>query len=140
MRFVDTNVLLYAVLPDPEEREKQRIAEQVLKRDDLGLSTQVLQEFFHQAARPNRPFPLSAQEASAFLARLTARFPVQPVTLELFEEAVEICQRYQLSYWDAAILAAARRMNCDAVYSEDLSDQQDCAGLRVINPFSSVSS
>ena len=33
------------------------------------------------------------------------------------------------------ILAAARSLGCDAVYSEDLSSEQDYDGLRVINPF-----
>ena len=28
-----------------------------------------------------------------------------------------------------------RALGCDAVYSEDLSSEQDYAGLRVINPF-----
>ena len=135
MRLVDTNVLLYAALPLPEEAEKHRIAVQLLRADDLALSTQVLQEFYHQSTRPTRPYPLSADEAVRFLTPLIAELPVQPVTLELFQLALDICQRFQLSYWDAAILAAARAMGCDAVYSEDLSDQQDYAGLRVINPF-----
>jgi len=135
MRFVDTNVLLYAALRDPQEADKQQIADDLLKRDDLALSTQVLQEVYHQTTRPHRAVHLSAVEAIDFLAPLIARCPVQPITLELFREAVDICQRFQISYWDAAILAAARRMACDAVYSEDLSDQQDYAGLRVINPF-----
>lgn len=140
MQFVDTNVLLYAALLDPQEADKQGIAEQLLERDDLALSAQVLQEFYHQSTRPHRPYPLSAQEALAFLTPLTHRFLVLPVTVELFQQAVDICRRFQLSYWDAAILAAARTMNCDAVYSEDLSDRQDYDGLQVINPFSAVSS
>ncbi|MCY3783972.1 MAG: hypothetical protein OXG79_09325 [Chloroflexi bacterium] len=40
-----------------------------------------------------------------------------------------------MSYWDGAILAAARVARCEASYSEDFSTQQDCGGLRVINPF-----
>ena len=135
MRLVDTNILLYAAIPVPEEAEKHRIAVQLLRADDLALSTQVLQEFYHQSTRPSRPYPLSAEEAVRFLTPLIAELPVQPLTLELFRQAIDICQRFQLSYWDAAILAAARAMDCDAVYSEDLSDQQDYAGLRVINPF-----
>ena len=39
------------------------------------------------------------------------------------------------SYWDAAILAAARALGCDAVYSEDMSSEQDYGGIRVVNPF-----
>ena len=46
-----------------------------------------------------------------------------------------ISRRFLLSYWDGAILAAAAAAGCDAVYSEDLSAEQDYDGLRVINPF-----
>ena len=42
---------------------------------------------------------------------------------------------YRISYWDAAILASAAALGCDAVYSEDMSDRQDYDGIRVINPF-----
>ena len=62
-------------------------------------------------------------------------FPIQAMTADVFLDAVHISQRFQLSYWDGAILAAARVLGCDAVYSEDLSSEQDYDGLRVINPF-----
>ena len=65
-------------------------------------------------------------------------FPVLPVTVELFRDAVSISRRFGLSYWDGAILAAARSTGCDAVYSEDLSVEQDYDGLRVINPFAAL--
>ncbi len=61
--------------------------------------------------------------------------PVQPVTADLFRPAVAISRRYRLSYWDGAILAAARTLGCDVVYSEDMSSEQDYGGLRVIDPF-----
>lgn len=133
-RFADTNVLLYAVSPLPEEADKRRRARELLRRPDLAVSVQVFQEFYHQATRPTRPGRLTHDDALAFLGTLL-RFPVQDVTLDLFREAVIISHRYQLSYWDGAILAAARALGCEAVYSEDLSAQQDYDGLRVINPF-----
>ena len=60
---------------------------------------------------------------------------MQDVTLDVFRTGVAISQRFGLSYWDGAILAAARALGCDAVYSEDLSEEQDYDGLRIINPF-----
>jgi predicted nucleic acid-binding protein len=45
-------------------------------------------------------------------------------------------QRFQISYWDAAILEAARSLGCETVLSEDLGDGQDYAGVTVENPFS----
>ena len=134
MRFVDTNVLIYAVSPSPQETEKRRVAQVLLNDGDLALSVQVLQEFYYQVTPPTRDDPLTHAQALGFLDSINT-FPVQPMTFELFTEAVETGQRFQLSYWDGAILAAARAMECDAVYSEDMSDQQDYGGLRVINPF-----
>ena len=133
-RFADTNVLLYAVSPLPEEADKRRRARDLLRRPDLAVSVQVFQEFYHQATRPTRPGRMTHDDALAFLGTLL-RFPVHDVTLDMFREATAISRRYQLSYWDGAILAAARALGCEAVYSEDLSAQQDYDGLRVINPF-----
>jgi predicted nucleic acid-binding protein len=134
VRFVDTNVLIYAVSPSPREADKRRRAQELLEHGDLTLSVQVLQEFYHQVTRPNRTDPLTDSQALGFLGSIDS-FPVQPVTLELFHSTVSISRRFQLSYWDGAILAAARAAGCDAVYSEDLSSEQDYDGLRVIDPF-----
>ena len=134
MRFVDTNVLLYAASLEPQDADKQEIALELLEEDDLALSVQVLQEFYSQATRQSRPRPLSHNQALEFLSRLQT-FRVLPITLEIFQSAVAIAQRFQISYWDAAILAAARALSCDAVYSEDLNPGQDYDGLRMINPF-----
>ncbi len=137
MRFVDTNVLIYAVSAAPEERDKRRAAHDLLYREDLALSVQVLQEFYHQATRSSRPHPLTHAQALRFIEVLE-HFPVQEITFDLFLAAVAISRRFQLSYWDGAILAAARACGCDIVYSEDLSAEQDYGGLRVINPFAEV--
>ncbi len=136
MRFVDTNVLLYAVSEVPDEAGKRTRAREVLTEPDLAASVQVLQEFFHQATRPTRARSLSAYSALQFLEPILL-FRIQTMTTRVFLEAVAISQRFQLSYWDAAILASAHAMGCDAVYSEDMSTAQDYDGLRVINPFTS---
>ena len=134
MRLVDTNILIYAVSADPADAVKRSRASEILGEDSLAISVQVLQEFYYQATHSRRPNRLSHQEALNFMDRL-AEVPVQPVTTEVFHRATELCDRYGLSYWDAAILAAAMMLGCDAVYSEDMSDQQDYDGVRVINPF-----
>ena len=134
MRLTDTNVLLYAVSPLQEDAHKRQRARDLLRRSDLALSVQVFQEFYYQTTRRTRLGRLTHDDALAFLGTLL-KFPVQDVTLDVFRDAVAISSRYQLSYWDGAILAAARALGCDAVYSEDLSAQQDYDGLQVINPF-----
>ena len=134
MRLTDTNVLLSSVSPLPEEAHKRRCARDLLRRSDLAVSMQVFQEFYYRATRRTRLGHLTHADALAFLGTLL-KFPVQDVTLDVFRDAVAISSRYRLSYWDGAILAATRALGCDAVYSEDLSAQQNYDGLQVINPF-----
>ena len=134
MRFLDTNILIYAVSNAAEDEGKRSRALELLGTTDLALSVQVLQEFYVQSTRASRPGALTHDEAVAF-AEAMQRFPVQTITLDLIRAAFVICDRFSLSYWDSAILAAARALRCDAVYSEDLGAEQDYDGLRVINPF-----
>ena len=134
MRFVDTNVLIYAVSNAPDEDSKRGRARELLSEPDLALSVQVLQEFYNQATHTSSPNRLSHEAAMRFLEPVMG-MPIQAITLPVFREAVAIRHRLGLSYWDAAILAAARALGCEAVYSEDLSSQQDYSGIRVLNPF-----
>ena len=134
VRFVDTNVLLYAISRDPTERDKAKRANDILTNRDLALSVQVLQEFYVQATRASRPDPLTHEQAVE-LVEAFMRFPVAPITAELMLAAFATHQRFGVSYWDAAILEAGRSFGCDVVLSEDLSDGGDYAGVRVENPF-----
>ena len=134
MRFVDTKVLLYAASVLPEEEAKRLRARELLTEPNLAVSVQVLQEFYHQATRATRPGRLSDEDAVRFLEPVL-EMRVQALTLGVFRDAVSMRRRFSLSVWDAAILAAARRLGCDAVYSEDMSAEQDYGGIRVVNPF-----
>ncbi len=134
MRFVDTNVLLYAISRDPAEQDKAKRAGEILAARDLALSAQILQEFYVQATRASRPDPISHQQAVRLIESFR-RFPVQDITSAVVMAALDACQRLQLSYWDSAIIEASRVMGCSEVLSEDLGDGQDYGGIRVINPF-----
>jgi len=131
--FVDTNVLLYAASKAEDEQSKRQAARALLARPDIALSAQVLQEFYAVAVTKQR-LGMTHEEALAVLQSLAA-FPVCSITRELVLEAVELRQRYQISYWDAAIIAAAKQIECTVVYSEDLNPGQDYDGVTVINPF-----
>lgn len=134
VRFADTNILLYAVSRDPQESHKAERARGILAERDLALSVQVLQEFYVQATRESRPDPLTHEQA-AKLVDSFLRFPVADVTTQTMLAALATRHRFGISYWDAAILEAARSLGCETVLSEDLSDGQDYAGVRVRNPF-----
>jgi predicted nucleic acid-binding protein len=134
VRFVDTNVLLYAVSRAPEEREKTAVARALLRERDLALSVQVLQEFYVQATRESRADRLRHEQA-VLLVESFCRYPVQELTLAVVRAAFVTRARWGLSYWDAAILEAARAGDCQVVLSEDLADGEDYGGVRVENPF-----
>lgn len=134
MRFVDTNVLLYAASTAPAEADKAAAARGLLEADDLALSVQVLQEFYVQATRASHANRLSHEQA-ALLTESWLRFPVQETTVPLLRGALEIRRRHRLSYWDAAIVEAARLLECDTLLSEDLAHGRTYEGVKVANPF-----
>ena len=63
------------------------------------------------------------------------RFPVQDITKAIMLAAFGLRARFGISYWDAAIIEAARACGCDSVLSEDLNHGQDFDGVPVENPF-----
>jgi predicted nucleic acid-binding protein len=134
VRLVDTNVLLYAISRDGQEQAKARRARELLSSKDLGVSVQVLQEFYVQATRDSRADRLTHEQAAALVDSFR-RFSVQETTVGVALAAMASKQRFKISYWDAAILEAARALGCDVVLSEDLNEGQDYAGVRVVNPF-----
>jgi predicted nucleic acid-binding protein len=139
VRFLDTNILLYAISKDPAERRKTETALSLLASgtDELGLSVQVLQEFFVQATSQSRRGALPRGLAAEYLDHWQ-EFTVQENTVALFRAAVLASGRFGLSYWDASIIEAARMLGCRIVLSEDLQHGGSYGGVRVQNPFQGV--
>jgi len=131
--FLDTNILLYAALGKTDEPKKFGISRDLLAAWDFGLSTQVLGEFFVNAQRKSQR-PLRTSEAAAWVAELGDR-PCAVVDLATVRSAIDMSQEFRISYWDAAIIAAAQRLEAPVVYSEDFNHGQSYGGVRVLNPF-----
>jgi predicted nucleic acid-binding protein len=134
VQFVDTNVLLYAISRDPDEAPKARRANAILASGDVGLSVQVLQEFYVQSTRATRQDAITHDQAVG-LIEAWRRFPVQETTVAVMAAALGTRRRFGISYWDAAIIEASRALGCTVVVSEDLDVQTDYDGVRVENPF-----
>jgi predicted nucleic acid-binding protein len=134
IRFIDTNVLLYSISRDPSEAQKRDIAIALLDNEDIALSVQVLQEFYVQATRATRPDALPHDIAIGLL-RTWLRFKVQEITVPIIMSALEIKAIYKMSYWDAAIVAAARALGCRELLSEDFSHGREVEGIIINNPF-----
>jgi len=131
--FLDTNVLVYAATSAPNEQDKAQRALDLIRFEKFGTSAQVLQEFYVAAIRRVQS-RITPMEAIRWIEQFAA-FPCQPIDRELVQIAIGISGRYKISYWDAAILAAAMALGAMVVYSEDLNAGQNYASVRVINPF-----
>jgi predicted nucleic acid-binding protein len=131
--FIDTNILLYAASINPKEAAKTHIARELLESVVFGISVQVLQEFYVNASRKLEA-NIPAENLNRIIRLLRAQ-PIAPLSVEIFDGAISLSARFQISYWDAAILSTAKSLGARTVYSEDLSHGQDYDGIVVVNPF-----
>lgn len=130
---LDTNVLVYAFSNAGRDAAKARIAREWINREDWGVTVQVLQEFYVNAIRT--PHSLGHDEAVAMIEEIASSRPVIGSDLALMRLALQIKRRYGIAYWDAAVVAGARRMGAAVLVSEDFSHGRDYGGVRVLNPF-----
>ena len=130
---LDTNVLIYAFSSAGRDAAKARIAREWIDREDWGVTVQVLQEFYVNAVRA--PHQLGHDEAVAMIEEIASSRPVVGADLTLMRLALQIKRRYGIAYWDAAVVAGARRLGATVLVSEDFSHGQDYGGVRVLNPF-----
>ena len=131
--FLDTNILVYAAAGRGREETKRQVALKLIEETEFGLSAQVLQEFFVTVTRKIGT-PLSAMEALEWIEQLEI-FPCIAVDRSLVKIAVEVSERYRISYWDGAIVAAAKALGANTLYSEDLSHGQVYGTVTLRNPF-----
>ena len=133
--FVDTNILVYS--RDASEADKQPRALACLEtlwREQRGhISAQVLNEYYVTVTRKLRP-GLSVEEARDDVRALWAWHPAGNDG-NVMERAWAIQDRYQLSWWDALVVAAAHHQDATILLTEDLQDGLQMDGLTVRNPF-----
>jgi predicted nucleic acid-binding protein len=114
------------------ESKKRARANELILAGDFGTSGQVLQEFYTVATRKGES--LTPKEAFSWIERLV-NFPCVPIDAALVVDAIAISDRYRISYWDGAIIAAAETLGAATLYTEDLNHGQMYGSVRVINPF-----
>jgi predicted nucleic acid-binding protein len=131
--FLDTNVLVYAAAGRESEERKRERALALIEREDVGVSAQVLQEFYVTVTRKIE-IPMSSELALEWIEQFES-FPCVSVDSGLVKIAAEVSERFQISYWDGAILSAAQVLGAKTLYTEDLNDGQRYGPVRAVNPF-----
>lgn len=131
--FLDTNVLIYAAAGRETAEVKRKRAREVVGSGNFGTSTQVLQEFYVNLKRLAGP-SFSPKQAMLWIDRLGG-LPIISTDLAIVKAGIVTSERYKISYWDGAILAAAEALGATTLYSEDLSHGQTYGSVKVVNPF-----
>lgn len=131
--FVDTNILIYA--HDKDAGDKHRVASELIGQlwentSTVAISIQVLQEFYVNALKRGIP----DSEISAAI-RDYLQWQIISSDPPLLLDGIFLRHKWQVSFWDALIIAAGKRAGARVIYSEDLSHRQDYGGVVVINPF-----
>jgi predicted nucleic acid-binding protein len=133
--FLDTNVLVYAY--DTSDPVKQRVAKELVRRAVAGefvISAQVLGEFAATLLHKVSP-PVAADDLIVALDALAAIKLLSPDG-DLIRRAVQVRTSYGLHFYDGMIVAAAERLGCPQIWSEDFNAGQTYFGVTVRNPFS----
>ena len=134
MTFVDSNVFIYAVDKAVSAKQKKArgiVADVFADGSAYRVSSQVLAEFSSVAVRK---LGISAPILLALLAEM-GKIAHVAIDNALVSRAVEIQGIYGIQYYDAQIVAAAERLGCDSILTEDLNDGQMYCGITALNPF-----
>ncbi len=113
--FVDTNIFPFAISDQAEEQAKAGRARELSLTQSCGWSVQVAGEFFVTATSSKRSFRLSPNQASEYV-KTWLNFPTASLRPSTVFRALEIQQRFQVNYWDAAIVAVAPELGCYTTY------------------------
>ena len=136
--FIDTNVFVYHL--DTTDKRKHSIAERII-RDGLAsgnacISFQVVQECLNTALR-KAEVALDTDAARSYLDTVLIPLLQVPASAALYNRALDVRTRWQFSFYDSLIVAAALAAGCSRLVSEDLQHGQRIDSLTVHNPFRS---
>jgi predicted nucleic acid-binding protein len=130
---VDTNILIYAV--DVDAGSKHVLAAHLVKslsERKFVLPLQCITEFYRATTKKRR---FAAAEAASFVRQFRDSMQIIPAAIEDLDPAMQIHLQHNIQFFDALLIATARRAGCTVFLSEDLQDGRDFDGITVRNPF-----
>lgn len=132
--FVDTNILVYAhdASAGVKHERAKALVEDLWRSRGGAVSTQVLQEL-SVSVRKKAAHPLDLRATRDLVSDYLAWHVVVNDGNAVLA-ALDIEERYKVSFWDALVIHAAQVAGAEVLYSEDLSDGQRYGDVRVVNP------
>jgi len=136
--FFDTNIFVYCF--DQSSPEKMNTSRELLfkyaLKESSVISYQVIQEFLNVCYKLNKASTLSKPMREFVKQEMYARWQINP-SIKLYEKATDLKRKYQFSFYDALIIAAAIEAKCATLFSEDLQ-QQKVGYVEIVNPYVGV--
>ena len=134
MRFFDTNILVYAA--SSQDLRKRDIALDLIRHAledgrNGAISMQILQEFTNVMLKRSLATDEQVEGYYSYFYRLVRT----EVTSDMLRDAIHIRREYGIQYHDAVMVAAAKKLGCHEILTEDLNDGQLYCGMVAINPF-----
>ena len=134
MRFFDTNVLVYAA--SAQDVRKRDVALELLRHaleenHDGVISLQILQEFTNVMLKRSLATDAQIEGYYSYFYRLVGT----EVTSDMLRDAIGIRREYGIQYHDAVMVAAAKKLGCNEIVTEDLNAGQLYCGMVAVNPF-----
>ena len=112
-QFLDSNVVLYLL---SDNQTKANCCEEIVEQGGV-ISVQVLNECVNVMLKK---LTMARPEIDEFLAVIKSISDIVPLSVEVHEGALELLDRYQLSWYDALIVSAAIESDCETLWSEDM--------------------
>jgi predicted nucleic acid-binding protein len=131
--FLDTNILIYAAAGKKDDLPKHLRSVGIIRDNDVVLSTQVVGEFLH-VSRKKYLKVMGVAQINSWADQLL-KFQSVDIDQPIIKASLFVAERYRISFWDAALVAAAERLSAKTLYTEDLNHGQKYGSVTVINPF-----
>jgi predicted nucleic acid-binding protein len=131
--FVDTNIWLYALVPNVDDPRHVRAAEFVLGLTRPWINSQVIREASSNLLKKT---DIAESRLRGIIRDWYRHCEIHHSNAAQHLLASEVRERYSLSYWDSLIVAAALDAGCTVLASEDMQHGLTIDGrLTITNPF-----
>lgn len=134
--FLDTNILVYSFdhSDSAKQAEAVRLIKAALQTGKGVISSQVVQEFINVATKKFEA-AVTIEDRRKYLDSVLSGLCRVFTSIELYQHAFDVMERWGYSHYDSLIIAAALQEDCEILYSEDLHNNQKIRGLTIIDPF-----
>ena len=131
--FVDTNVWLYALLPQQSDARHRRSEKLIFTLVRPWINSQVIRETSSNLLKKGN---ISEDRLRQMIGDWYQDCEIHPSNADQHVLASELRERHAFSYWDSLIVAAALDAGWPTLYSEDMQHGRVLLGqLTIVNPF-----